>query len=43
MLEGVVAYKLRYVDSSAKQNTLMDCGVKLGKEAKVYYYYALLN
>lgn len=42
MLEGVVAYKL-YVDSSAKQNTLMDCGVKLGKEGKVYYYYALLN
>lgn len=43
MLEGVVAHKLRYVNSSARQNTLMDCSVEMDKGRKVYYCYALLN
>lgn len=43
MLEGVGAWKLRYVNSSAKQNTLMYCSAELDKERKVYHFYALLN
>lgn len=43
MTEGVVAHKLSYVNSNAKQNTLMDCSAELDKEKSVYDSYELLN
>jgi len=43
MLEGLVAHKLRNVNSGAKQNISIDCSVELDKERKVYYCYGLLN
>lgn len=39
MTEGVAAHKLSYVNSNAKQNTLIDCSVELDKEKNVYNCY----